>query len=209
MLRGVHYGAADAPVVKHTRVGHRAVIIRALELLDVAHPLNIEDNILGFLIRLLLLTSHARVQVIVLQVLFKLLASVLVINPHELGGIHGYGLLVGVPGRLVKNWGVGVVQAVGFDWGEIREVFFPLNRIDLSLVFENRMLATAPPGQSLLSQLEIRVRRVIICVLGPTGLVKLPSGALGEQDLIDTWLVSRARIRISRGWSTCSSVIGH
>ena len=71
------------------------------------------------------------------------------------------------------------------------------------------MLATAPPGQSLLSQLEIRMRRVIICVLGPAGLVKLPSGALGEQDLIDTWLISRARIRISRGWSTCSSVIGH
>jgi hypothetical protein len=102
MLWGVHYGPADAPVVKHTWVGHRAVIIRALELLNVAHALNVKDNILGLLVRLLLLTSHACVQVIVLQVLFKLLTSVLVIHAHQLGRIHGYGLLVGVPRRLVK-----------------------------------------------------------------------------------------------------------
>jgi hypothetical protein len=49
-----------------------------------------------------LLTSHAGVQVIVLQVLFKLLASVLVIHAHQFGGIYGYGLLVRVPRRLVK-----------------------------------------------------------------------------------------------------------
>ena len=102
MLRGVHFGPADAPVVKLSRVGHRAVIIRALELLDVAHALDVEDNILGLLVRLLLLTSHAGVQVIVLQVLFKLLASVLVIHAHQFGGIYGYGLLVRVPRRLVK-----------------------------------------------------------------------------------------------------------
>jgi hypothetical protein len=156
-----------------------------------------------------LLTSHAGVQVIVLQVLFKLLTSVLVIHAHQLGGIYGNGLLVGVPRRLVKYGGVSVVQAVGFDGRQIREVSLPLNRINLSLVFENRMLATATPGHSLLSQLEIRMRRVIICVLSPTDLVKFPSGALSEQDLIDPWLISRARIRISRGWPTCSSVIDH
>lgn len=98
----MHYGPTDAPVVKHPRVSDRAVIIRALELLDVTHALDVKDYILGLLIRLLLLTSHACVQVIVLQVLFKLLASVLVIHAHQLGGIHGYGLLVGVPGRLIK-----------------------------------------------------------------------------------------------------------
>jgi hypothetical protein len=82
MLRGVHYGPAHAPVVEHPWVSHRAVIIRALELLDVTHALDVEDYILGLLIRLLLLTSHACVQVIVLQVLFKLFASVLVIHAH-------------------------------------------------------------------------------------------------------------------------------
>ena len=82
MLRGVHYRPADASVVKHPWVSHRAVIIRALKLLDVTHALYVENYILGLLIRLLLLASHACVQVIVLQVLFKLFASVLVIHAH-------------------------------------------------------------------------------------------------------------------------------
>ena len=88
MLRGVHYGPADAPVVKHSRVSHRTVIVGALELFDVTHALYVEDYILGLLVRLLLLTPHACVQDIVLQVLFKLFASVLVINAHQLGGIN-------------------------------------------------------------------------------------------------------------------------
>lgn len=209
MLRRVHYGPADTPVVKHPRVSHRSVIIRALELLNVTHALYVEDYILGLLIRLLLLTSHACVQVVVLQVLFKLFASVLVIHAHQLGGIHGYGLLVGVPRRLIKYWRVSIVQAVGFDWRQIREVSLPLDWINLSLVFENRMLAPTTACQSLLSQLKIWMWRIIICVLSPTGLVKLPSGALSEQDLIDPWLISCARIRISQGCSTCSRVICH
>ena len=212
VLRGVHNGSADAPVVKHTRVSHRAVIIRALELLDVTHTLYVEDNIFGLLIRLLLLTSHASVQVIVLLVLFKLFAaSVLVIHAHQLGGIHGHELLVvGVARRLIKYGRVSIVQAVGFYGRQIREVSLPLlHWINLSLVFENRMLARTTSGHSLLSQLEIRMRCVIICILSPTGLVKLPSGALSEQDLIDPRLVARARIRISRGCSSsCSRVRG-
>ncbi len=194
VLRGVHYGSTHAPIVKHSWVSHRAVIIRALELLNVTHALYIEDYILGLFIRLLLLTSHASVQVIVLQVLFKLFASVLVIHAHQLGGIHGYVLLVGIPRRLIKYGRVSIVHAVGFDGRQIREVSLPLHWINLSLVFENRMLATTTSGHSLLSQLKIRMRCVIICILSPTGLVKISSGALSEQDLIDPWLVTRARI---------------
>ena len=70
------------------------------------------------------------------------------------------------------------MQAVGFDGRQIREVSFPLDWIDLSLVFEYRMLALTNSDRSLLSQLKIWVWSVIICVLGPTGLVKLPSSAL-------------------------------
>lgn len=84
------------------------------------------------------------------------------------------------------------MQAVGFDWRQIREVSLPLDWINLSLVFENRMLAPTTASQSLLSQLKIRMRRIIICVISPTGLVKLPSSALSEQDLIDTWLITCA-----------------
>lgn len=188
----MHYGPTDAPVVKNPWISHRAVIIRALELLDVTHAFNVEDYILGLLIRLLLLASHACVQVIVLQVLFKLLASVLVIHAHQLGGIHGYGLLVGVPRRLIKYRRVSIVQAVGFDGRQIRKVSLPLDWINLSLVFENRMLAPTTAGQSLLSQLKIWMGSVIVCVLSPTSLVKLPSGALSEQDLIDSWLITCA-----------------
>ena len=85
-----------------------------------------------------------------------------------------------------------IVQAVGFDGGQIREVSLPLDWINLSLVFENRMLAHTTAGQSLLSQLKIWMGCVIICVLSPTSLVKLPSGTLSEQDLIDPWLISCA-----------------
>ena len=84
------------------------------------------------------------------------------------------------------------MQAVGFDGGQIREVSLPLDWIYLSLVFENRMLAPTSAGQSLLSQLKIWMWCIIICVLSPTGLVKLPSSALSEQDLIDPWLISCA-----------------
>lgn len=70
------------------------------------------------------------------------------------------------------------MQAVGFDGRQIREFSFPLDWIDLSLVFEYRMLAPTNSDRSLLSQLKIWVWSVIICILGPTGLVKLPASAL-------------------------------
>ena len=70
------------------------------------------------------------------------------------------------------------MQAVGFDGRQIREFSFPLDWIDLSLVFEYRMLALTNSDRSLLSQLKIWVWSVIICILGPTGLVKLPASAL-------------------------------